>query len=694
VRPRRAHVERISPRVRVGATALAGLAVAAACPARAWAVDVENVGGETLTLDITNTSAWAYHFDNRNDFAQGTPSPVTLNDDKYGEWLDRLNVQLFWWRLRAGVRVDTATYGGMPSDTKLYDTATKRIGPGATGVQINDYYNAFRRDLHTRFRNTYYPSKLFLGYTAPGVDLTLGDFYAQLGRGLVFSVRKVDEIATDTTVRGAKAQFKPNVKGAQLSATIFAGQMNPIRVDEASGRQLTSKGSPLFFGFPKGSDFTSYNFDDQGHAGYVTEGRRPGYIEDSVVGGGIEAGPKWMTLGGNASWLFRKSYDTEYLDCTVRGRADCAALYPVFDTTNQARLHNRIFTASGSVNFPKLGEVGDLYVEVATQKLGQGRATATDGAGGYTRVPDRTGYAVYVSTTVRGGPVSVNFEGKHYRSFFPLSGNINASTASDPSFSAPEFDFVAYNQVPTAEPIYVEQLGQPNLCVTGGRARADFRLSPKVAAYTWVGHYVSFSEIDANNFECKTDEKLRTGTWDAAIGGEMSLEGGKSNVKAWVGARNTNRAEAVDNVNTSGATDAFYREGYVRYDITKHIAGAFSIQAQGLHRHRYEPLLTSDSWNEGENYTALHWSPHFAFIFGYEYLGRRGCTPDPKTTVCHYFNGGLQFRAAETEKAWAKIFDTISLFVGQRRGAIRCVSGVCRQFPPFEGARLELVSRF
>jgi hypothetical protein len=40
------------------------------------------------------------------------------------------------------------------------------------------------------------------------------------------------------------------------------------------------------------------------------------------------------------------------------------------------------------------------------------------------------------------------------------------------------------------------------------------------------------------------------------------------------------------------------------------------------------------------------------------------------------------------------VFDTVSVFVGQRRGAIRCVSGVCRQFPPFEGARLELVSRF
>jgi hypothetical protein len=40
------------------------------------------------------------------------------------------------------------------------------------------------------------------------------------------------------------------------------------------------------------------------------------------------------------------------------------------------------------------------------------------------------------------------------------------------------------------------------------------------------------------------------------------------------------------------------------------------------------------------------------------------------------------------------IFDTVNLFVGQRRGGIRCVSGVCRPFPPFEGVKLELSSRF
>ena len=53
-----------------------------------------------------------------------------------------------------------------------------------------------------------------------------------------------------------------------------------------------------------------------------------------------------------------------------------------------------------------------------------------------------------------------------------------------------------------------------------------------------------------------------------------------------------------------------------------------------------------------------------------------------------------EHRSETSKKYVAQIFDTVGLFVGQRRGAIRCVSGVCRKFPPFEGARIEITSRF
>jgi hypothetical protein len=675
-------------------SAAAVVVAGTAIPSVALAIEVEDVGGETLTIDVTNTAVGGYSFDNRDDNADIAPPPPTIVNDTFGELLDRLNVQFYYWRLRAGVRIDFATYFGQLSERDITEIAAERL-PDGTGPERNDYVNAFLRELNTRYRTTLYPSKLFFGYTDAGVDITVGDFYANFGRGLVLSVRKIDELATDTTIRGLKAAFKKSWEDAALSVTGLAGQMNPIRIDEQSGRRLNGHGSPLFFGFPSSNDFVYYTFDQFGHTGYVVERARPSYLEDSLFGLSVEAGPHQVLIGAHATVLQRESFGEANVRCNAAGAENCDALFPTFSTTNPARLRDLIVTASGSVKVPNFWDHGDAYVEVAAQHLTDGRPTSVEADGSVKREGDLTGYAVYLGGTARAGPIAVNVEGKHYRSFFPLAGNINASAAADPTFSAPEFDTVAYNQPPTAEPIYTQQFGSPNICVTGGRIKGDYQLAEKILAYAWVGYYTSFTEVDAQNFGCDADDPTQqTNTWDAASGGEMELEGGKSYVKAWVGIRDTAHAEPATVANLAAPSDVFYREGYVRYDMAKHLAGDFTLQAQGVHRHRYEPQLAADSWNEGENYLALRWAPYMTFIFGYEYLGRRGCQPDDTVELCHYFSGGVQFKAADREHVVEQVFDTVNLFVGQRRGAIRCVSGVCRNFPPYEGAKLELTSRF
>ncbi len=706
----------------LAATSLTALVLLA--PVAALAVEVPNVGGKPLLVDVTNTGIFNYRFNNR-DFKPG--NVTTEANDDYAEWLDRFNLQLSWWRLRAGIRFDGATFANKLNAARINALVDDRIFTGTAqevAIQSNDLKNQFHREVHSRYLRSFYPAKLFVGYGMPGLDITVGDFYAQLGRGLVFSVRKIDELAIDTTVRGIKVVADHDFGSFRLAGTLFAGQMNPLRSDEATGRRLHGDGSALFFGFPRAGDLGTYAFDsDTGAPIKVIDAARPSYLEDTVLGLHLEGGTRFFTLGANTSVLARKSNSEDYLRCLQDGtdrtqsggvltQGLCGSQHPDFTLTDESKLHNTILTYSGSLTIPSIAKHGDLYLEVAGQNLRDGHLGSL-GEGGMPgdKTPDRSGYAVYGSGSVSGGPVSVSLELKHYRRFFQLSANIDTDTRA---FGAPEYSIINYSSVPTVEPIYTQQIGSPNICITGGRGRVDYRFSRETSVYAWAGRYTSWSELDARNVECTISTDRETRTWDVAVGLDKGFEGGKSHARAWFGARTTDLV-TPDNPDPN-AVFTFYREGYIRYDIVKHITGPFSIQAQGFHRHRHEPVnfasveAAEEPWTEGENYTALQWSPHFSAVVGYEYRAKDGCqaevpatksTPlQPAKNLCHFVNGGLQWRSHQGDdgslftRTMGRLFDTITVFVGQRRGAVRCVSGVCRQFPPFEGAKLEVTSRF
>ncbi|MFO0755818.1 MAG: hypothetical protein U0359_04975 [Byssovorax sp.] len=704
-----------------------------ALPAAAGAVEVPNVGGKPLLLDVTNTFVFNYRFDNRNFTASDVSTQV---DDNYAEWLDRLNIQATWWNLRLGLRLDGAAFAGTLDNAgisaraadKIYDPPPpgKPLTPDELAKAQNDERNKLYRELHSRFLRSFYPSKLFIGYSRPGVDITVGDFYVQLGRGLVFSVRKIDELAIDTTVRGMKVVADHDFGAFRLGGTIFAGQMNPLRVDEQSGRRLSGDGSPFFFGFPRAGDLTTYVYDDAGKPVRLVEAAQPNYLEDTVLGAHVEGGTRLFTLGANTSVLARKSHTEDLINClqaespSTGGAADtssCRAQFPDFSASDPSRQHNTVLTYSGSITIPDIKKHGDLYVEVAGQSLRDGRLPlpGADGSVG-DKARDLSGYAVYASGSVSAGPLSVSLELKHYRSLFPLSANVDTVT---PGFRGPEFGILTYNSPPTAEPIYTQPLGSPNMCITGGRGRADYRFNKETSVYAWLGRYSSWSEYDPSNYDCATTEDKETRTWDAAAGVDIGFERGQSHARAWIGGRVTDRVAPASPDPHEVFT--FYREGYIRYDLVKHIAGPFTLQMQGFHRRRYEPrssIILSGAdigpsdlpWMEGENYTALQWSPHLSAVVGYEYMVQNGCQPEVPATlskpaqagrdVCHFVNGGIQWRSHQGDegglvaRTLGRLFDTVAVFVGQRRGAIRCVSGVCRQFPPFEGAKLELTSRF
>ena len=681
---------------------LLALPIALACglaSSAASAIEFKDLGGKPLAVDITNTAITSYHFDNHNDFSDKLrmADPKSRVDDDYVDFVDRFNIQIGYWRFRLNVRLDGQAYANTigPSNVARYTIdELKARGEAADSNAIIDRANQYLRELNTRYRPGLFPAKLSLTYQQPGLEITAGDFYAQLGRGLVLSVRKVDELAIDTTIRGGKIQASKTIGSFRIGGTLLAGQTNPQRVDEATGRVVAAPDSPLFFGFPGPQRLQQ--LDPTTGKVVALEGTRPNFMSDTIFGGRLEGGHTLVQAAANVSVLLREDHSLGYRKCYEAANGDtdaqnaCQFSNPVLDANTPAIAHAQIRTYSGSLMFPQLGKYADLYMEAAGQQLTDGTYYIQSDAKSPSRAGDINGYAVYANANARIGSLSIGLEGKHYRRFFGLLANVNTTP---PGFSGPEFSVLSYSSPPTSEPIYVEPFGSPNVCNTGGRANFQYRFSRQASAFVWSGYYQSWSEY-AENQTCEERRDIQTNTWDVATGGEFSFEQEKSYAKVTLGARSSDVAQPTE-VWAGEHGSTFYRETYVRYDVVKHLAGAFSLQSQGFHRHRYLPERFNIPWWEGENYLALQWAPRLTGVFGYEYTSQPGCSRDQKEgEFCHYFNGGLTFRALASDGIWGQIFNSVGVFVGQRRAAIRCVSGVCRQFPAFEGAKLEIVSRF
>lgn len=598
--------------------------------ADASAIDLPRVDKKPVTLDVTETSIVAQRFAARDG--------ERPEDQGYFAWLNRLNMQLGWWRLSVGARLDSSFYLLRPQD--------------ADGLSAQDR-RARVIDGTTRYRDRLYPAKVWATYKAPGIEVTVGDSYAQFGRGLVLSLRKVDELGIDTTVLGAKVAITKD----PFAFTAIAGVANPSRVDEPSGRALF---------FP---------------VGLTTDARGPQPIfgSDRIVGAQVQAGRGLPVVLSthvvNVTKCAPYAYDsrgfvqgTGLFDSPFGSCADSdrrfwldslPKLGPVLafdETTNLGQ----------SIEVPNLWKHGNLYLEAATQHHG---GPSGDRAGGQ-------GNALYGSLVTNIGKVTDTLEVKSYRNFYPLAGSVNATRAS-------AFGNIAYSAPPTAEPIIQDSMfGFFNACVTGGKNRVDVRVTEPLLVYGEGAFFRTQSEVigggcDAFGRSTADDKDGTTNNVFQGIGGvQYRFDKDRSIVFANVLYRNDRTA----------AGDLYYRETAFQYSITKYIAGPYAIELAGRHRFREQENenlrgagFVQEPWWQGEHQNALKIAPKWILSQGFEYTTLVGLPT-------YYLNGGVVYRFT-TES-------NIRLYVGQNRGGLRCVSGICRIFPAFSGARAELTLRF
>ncbi len=611
--------------------------------ATARALEPVEIFSVPVAFEITESATMSYNMDNRDSRANQVSTRV---NDNWGLFYNRVNVLANGGAWQVGVRADNAWFFRYPNPTEIgLDLVNSRPATDG-GASAPDYFrqkvNEAGVELSNRYIDWLYPAKYYATYSKPGFEITIGDGYAQFGRGFVLSLRKLDELASDNTLRGARISGRVKQGDTALRLTALAGTLNPLRIDPASGRYLGVDASVtpglvgvLEAGMPRAvaSDFVP---DTGNCATFAT----CSYAPDRIFGGQVEASHGSLKAAVQASLLERST--------------------PLDNDT--VRAANRIATGSASFELSNLAGHGAAYLEVALQDLHPADPT--------TPKLD-PGEAAYLSVNLHEGPVDLLFEGKHYRRFFPLLANVSPLRAR-------EFSTLAASAPPTTEALFTDtEFENFNTCVSGGRARADVALSPIATAYAWLGYYESFDESAAND-ACTVSRETRDRIWDMASGFELRSRDRRAKADVSIGARDdtSDRELATD----SGQTSVFYREIYHRHRASAALGGPVSIELQGWHRRRHQTVGGPvGPWSEGDELFGVDYAPHWSAALGFSYDTNPGV---PLT----YVNGQVGYRMTSDS--------SVSLFVGQRRGALRCVGGVCRVFPPFEGASLDVTLRF
>ncbi len=526
---------------------------------------------QPLRVGIVESFYASYH----GDLGPGLISETDVNgmpttSPRFVDIQSRLNVDLGWRRFRAFTRFDTAAYPDRPAGS---------CGPDATTPA----------NLRSRFcQNPFYIEKWGIEYNGRAVEAVLGDFYVSFGRGMVLSIRKIDELGIDTTLRGGKFVYHDG----RVAGTAVLGVTNMQNVDEATGRTVPD--------YPPENTFL-----------------RPVPAPRDFIGGA------------------RIEY--RFLDRVNVGLHEVGGIQAI-DAAPMSQRHDSYFLYGGSVDAPKLLRWLGVYFEGAGQLQ-----TLSDAR--------HSGYALYGALNGYFGNLTLQLELKDYVNYQPWKASVPGGYV--------EFAAVQYLSPPTAERVLTE-LQAPIFDVRGPRLRADWRINDRLLVYASFAY-----------FEDRSVPTSPLQFYDPYGGAELRWNGGQSHFFPSGGYR----------LEWDESLHAEHQHiGHIEWDGTQVLPHGLSLETQGFVLIRNEPLLMVPPWTEGNAYFALKWTPYLVATLGYEWT-----TLQSTAATHHYFNGALQWNVTTAS--------SIRVFVGGTRGGLKCISGVCRVFPPFTGARLELVLR-
>jgi hypothetical protein len=300
----------------------------------------------------------------------------------------------------------------------------------------------------------------------------------------------------------------------------------------------------------------------------------------------------------------------------------------------------------------------DLYLEADLQRTRRfGTIIRGPGAPALTGLgaDPLPGLAVYGALNSALGPAQLLLEGAYYDGF-ELKATLPTNSPRD----------ILYHRPPTLDRIDV--LVEDNTRLWGLRARVDWQFDELRLGGRELGELALHINYSYFHNWFAAPERIQH-----PFGGfEWSWGGG--HLSASVGRRWETNRETGTQVKHTWQAD---------WKVQQLILKRVTLTHEGVFRDRSTPAtFGSKTWRELDLSLGLKWSPYLLVAGSYEYTDETLRPGDRQ----HHVSGVVQvFITSGTY---------VRLMVGQTRGGLKCVAGVCRIYPPFAGARLTGVARF
>ena len=285
------------------------------------------------------------------------------------------------------------------------------------------------------------------------------------------------------------------------------------------------------------------------------------------------------------------------------------------------------------------------------------------------------GTAAYASANLQLGDLSILSEFKYYD----------------------DFDLVGFDKKPYVQMYHLPptldrkkaEINEGNKSVTGVRFRLDYNVGEigplELLLFANYGYFYN---------------------WEADAGGLFKVEDGDKRIHSPFGGLEFQWGDGTGQLRASAggrmvldqkADGAVYREDvHLELSVEQAVFGNHCVELSFLLLDRKAKRLELDTWKEMELTLGYKWSPHLTVALTYErqedpnMVAQVPADPsDPASDLIpvpgNLFSAMVRYHF--------KPGSYLNLRVGESRGGVKCLSGVCRLMPPFAGMELVLVVR-